>query len=74
MEIFRFSSNSLSLNSCLLIFACLMGCLGCNTEIDPTNPYDPDNPDRLPFGISLELVFPQDGPEIPQNRDIPLRG
>lgn len=64
MKIFRLFSSSFCRQFCLLVLLCTATSLGCSTEIDPTNPYDPDNVDRIPFGISVDLIFPQNGPEV----------
>jgi hypothetical protein len=65
MTVFSSLSVSSPLYSLLLTASLLIGLIsGCSTDIDPTHPYDPDNPKETQVQITLNLLLPNEGPEI----------
>ena len=49
----------------VLVLSLLVGLIsGCSTDIDPTHPYDPDNPKLTEVQITLNLLIPSEGPDF----------
>ena len=67
MTVFSVFSLSSYGRSLVLIAGLFIGFLGgCSTEIDPTHPYDPDNPQKTQVQVTFDLLVPSEGPEINQ--------
>ena len=67
MTVFSVFSFSSYCRSIVLIASLFVGFLGgCSTEIDPTHPYDPDNPQKTQVQITFDLLVPNEGPEVDQ--------
>ena len=67
MTFFTVFSAQSSFRTLVFIFSLFIGVMsGCSTEIDPTHPYDPDNPKLTQVQITLNLLIPSEGPDFEQ--------
>ena len=67
MTFFPTFSAPSSFRTVVLTLSLFVGLIsGCSTEIDPTHPYDPDNPKLTQVQITLNLLLPSEGPDFEQ--------